>query len=100
MADWLITITSNGGPTQFSPDPLNITLGDTVRWGYRTDQDHQIAIQGVTFTDVLHPTDSSDLFTPQSKGPIPYNCTIHTAETGTINVAVLALCMLLAGARC
>ena len=77
MADWLITIFKpEGGQTQFSPNPLDPVnaQSDTVRWGNRTNEVHEIAIAGVPFTGPLQPGDSSSLFTPQDTGPIPYNC--------------------------
>ena len=54
MPDWSITITKpSGGPTQFSPDPLEATEADIVSWANETGETHQIAIEGGFITDPI-----------------------------------------------
>ena len=101
MPDWSITISSSSGQTQFSPDPLNASASDIVSWANETDQVHQIAISGVTFTEPIKPFQSSKpayVCSGASGSTIPYNCVIpgHT-EKGTIKLAALLLCALLIG---
>ena len=102
MSSWSITITTSGGKTVFSPDPLSpVEVSDDVSWANETDDVHQIAVQGVTFTEPIKPFEPS---TPSyvcngKKGDsIPYNCVIpgHT-ESGTIKIGALLLCALLLG---
>ena len=35
MADWSIAIINNSGQIQFSPNPLDASVNDTVSWGNR-----------------------------------------------------------------
>ncbi|HKO55875.1 MAG TPA: multicopper oxidase domain-containing protein [Thermoanaerobaculia bacterium] len=102
MADWSINIsTSSTGQTQFTDNPLNATINDSVSWANRTNEVHQIAISGVTFTEPIQPFDSSKpayICRGTSGGSIPYQCvTPGHNESGTIKLAALLLCALLAG---
>src|SRR4051812_15233265 len=100
MADRSINIsTSESGQTQFTPNPANYSVNDIVSWANRTNEDHQIAVSGVTFTEVIKPfTSSSPAYICQGTGSIPYKCVTpgHT-ESGTINLVALMLCALLIG---
>jgi FtsP/CotA-like multicopper oxidase with cupredoxin domain len=103
MPDWSINISqSEGGQTQFSPDPLTATAADCVSWANRTNEVHQIAVSGVTFTEKIEPFTSSKptyVCSGSAGTSIPYKCVIpgHT-ESGTIKLAALLLCALLVGA--
>ena len=100
MADRSINIsTSETGKTQFTPDPANYQAKDVVSWANRTNEAHQIAISGLTFTDKIEPfTSSSPAYICPAAGPIPYKCVIpgHT-ESGTINIVAMLLCAFLIG---
>jgi FtsP/CotA-like multicopper oxidase with cupredoxin domain len=102
MADHSINIsTSSTGQTVFTPDPLNAQAKDAVSWANRTNETHQIAIGGVTFTDKIEPfTSSSPAYVTQgaSGSSTPYKCVIpgHT-ESGTIKIVALLMCALLLG---
>jgi FtsP/CotA-like multicopper oxidase with cupredoxin domain len=102
MADKSINISTGGGSgeTLFTPNPLQANANDLVSWANRTNQTHQIAISGVTFTEPIKPfTSSRPTFVVQGTAgtSIPYKCVIpgHT-ESGTIKLAVM-LCALLIG---
>jgi FtsP/CotA-like multicopper oxidase with cupredoxin domain len=102
MASWSITITKPDSTTVFSPDPLApVQVNDDVSWANETDDVHQIAIQGVTFTEPIQPfTPSTPAYLCQgnSGDVIPYNCVIPGhKEKGTIKIGVLLLCALLLG---
>ncbi|MCU1229880.1 MAG: multicopper oxidase type 2 [Acidobacteria bacterium] len=100
MPAWSITILkSSTGQTQFSPDPLDAGVNDTVSWANRTDDVHQIAIDEVPFTEPVEPfTASSPAYVCKGPFPIPYKCVIsgHT-ETGTINLLVLLTSIMIVG---
>src|SRR5882672_10389846 len=102
MADQSINISSTG----FSPNPLNAAANDVVSWANRTNEKHQIAINGVLFTDEIEPfTSSSPAFVCQNDTDpavpviVSYTCVISGhKETGTINIApFLLLCALMIG---
>ena len=98
MPDWSITITKpSGGPTQFSPDPLTATEGDTVSWANETGEAHQIAVEGGFSTDLIEPFQSSSpAFVCQES--TTYKCTVTGhSESGTIKVTALLLFALLIG---
>src|SRR5438105_5128989 len=98
MPDWSITITkSSGGPTQFSPDPLEATEADIVSWANETGETHQIAIEGGFITDPIESFQSSSpAFVCQ--GSTTYKCVVPGhSESGTIKVTALLLFALLIG---
>src|SRR5437588_3547742 len=99
MADRSINIsTSETGKTQFTPDPANYQAKDVVSWANRTNEAHQIAISGQTFTDKIESfTSSSPAYICPAAGPISYKCVIHDNESGTINIVAMLLCAFLIG---
>lgn len=99
MPDWSITITKPSTQTQFTPDPITASVNDTISWANETSDKHQLAINGVPFTDVINPWESSSpAYVCQASATITYTCVIpgHT-ETGTIKIASFLLCLLLFG---
>src|SRR6185295_11157308 len=102
MADWSINISlSTDGKVQFTPDPLNASVADCVSWANRTNDVHQIAVSGVTFTEPIDPfTSSKPVYVCQGTvgTSIPYTCVTpaHT-EKGTIKLVAMILCALLIG---
>jgi FtsP/CotA-like multicopper oxidase with cupredoxin domain len=102
MADWSINISrSSSGQTQFTDNPLNAAINDCVSWANRTNEVHQIAISGATFTEPIQPFTSSKpayVCSGTAGGTITYKCvTPGHNETGTIKLAALLLCALLIG---
>jgi FtsP/CotA-like multicopper oxidase with cupredoxin domain len=105
MPDWSVTI--QGSPATFTPEPLDVGANDTVSWANETEQPHQLAIDGVTFTEPIAPfTSSTPAYVCQNDTDPPENvqvivtCVVpgHSSERGTINIApALLLCALLLG---
>ena len=104
--DWSITIQQgpSSGHAKFKPDPVEANNNDVISWANETNENHQIAIDGVTFTDVIKPFESSTpAYVAQNDGDDPitvsYKCVVPGhSETGTINIApVLLLCAMLLG---
>jgi plastocyanin len=88
-----VTVGPNG-MLQFSPDPVNISVGDTVRWtwgssGHSTTSGSPGFPNGLWDSGIQNqPFTFSHTF--NSAGSFPYYCTVHgqcCGMTGTINVA-------------
>ena len=43
MADFSVDISSEGGTTTFSPDPLNVPAGSLVSWNNQTSANHVVS---------------------------------------------------------
>jgi plastocyanin len=113
MPDFSIIIVSSGGKTDFKPDfpdaevgqPLGAPQFAMVTWDNETGDSHQIAITEETSIDGTRVTvdgyDSGVILAGMSSRQnysvaapegtsIPYFCTMHSGESGTIFVTGVA----------
>lgn len=68
----------------FHPDPVKVSVGDTVTWSNASDEDHNV--RGGPFNSpVLHPGNTFS-FTFTNKGTIKYVCDLHPTMKGTVKV--------------
>jgi plastocyanin len=85
----LITIVARNGSSSFSPNPANVTVGQTVAW-------KNIATGGMTHTATqigggfntgnISNGSTSGLITIGTAGDLNYECSLHPDMTGTLHV--------------
>jgi plastocyanin len=74
------------GSNAYSPNPLTIAKGTTVRWTNNDTIAHtSTSDTGVFSSGNLNAGDHFD-FTFQDSGTFPYHCTIHPGMVGTVVV--------------
>ncbi|HWZ46072.1 MAG TPA: hypothetical protein VNW97_21545 [Candidatus Saccharimonadales bacterium] len=91
---WPITI-SSGTPAKFSPDPQSMDVGDEVFWTNNDSQPHWPGLVNPDGTinttffmpNQIAPKSTSTTFIPNASGALPYKCSLHPNESGTIQVA-------------
>jgi len=90
-ADVTISITGQNGTSSFSPNPANITVGQTVAWKNNdpsTSMVHTATQDGGGFdTGQLAHGSTSAAATITTSGDLPYRCSNHPGTmTGTLHV--------------
>jgi plastocyanin len=90
---WRINITPNpqpDGPAIFQFDqPPQIQVGDQIIWSNNDSAPHFPTPDDSSYTfmpNQIAPHSTSPAFAPGKTGPIPYHCSLHPQETGTIKV--------------
>jgi len=88
-ADVTITIVARNGSSSFSPNPANVTVGQTVAWrnsatGGMTHTATQVG-GGFNTGNIANGSTSSPI-TISSSGDLAYECSIHPDMTGTLHV--------------
>lgn len=82
-----VTITNFG----FSPPTANINVSDQVQWTWASGVTPHSTTATTNSTELwdsgLHPTPFSFSHTFSKAGSFPYFCTLHTFQTGQVNVA-------------
>ncbi len=81
----LLTVTIKGGV--YSPNPVMVTVGQSVNWLNSDSIAHTATDAGVFDTGSIAPTSAADapvLFS--SVGTFNYHCTIHPNETASVVV--------------
>jgi len=97
MADFSVDISSEGGTTTFSPDPLNVPAGSLVSWNNQTSVNHVVSAPAQGGAGAVPAFQTTDTFPGLSTTPeyyIPsgapagtnYPYTLDTGESGTITV--------------
>jgi plastocyanin len=93
---WPIAI-KKSTPATFDPNPLNAVVGDEIFWTNNDGQPHWPGlVQGNTINKTffmpnqIAPNSTSTTFIPNAAGPLPYRCSLHPNESGTIQVAASA----------
>lgn len=87
-ADVLITITGISGGNSFSPNPANVTVGQTVAWrnsGGTTHTATQNGGAGFNTGNIQNGYTSAPIAI-MTAGNLGYHCEIHTTMVGTLNV--------------
>jgi plastocyanin len=70
----------------FSPDPINITTGTTVRWTNQDGVPHTSTSDGAGWDSGSLSNGQQFSFTFNTPGSFPYHCTFHPSMLGTVNV--------------
>jgi len=82
----LLTVTIQNGV--FSPNPVMVTVGQSVNWLNRDTGAHTATASGLFDTGSIPPTSAHDVpVTFNSVGTFTYQCTLHANETATVVVA-------------
>lgn len=90
----VVSIVGNSGSNSYSPNPLEIKVGDTVTWINNDSSPHTVTSSSSSSSssedsnfdsDVLR-RDETFSFTFDREGEYSYFCTLHPSMTGTIIV--------------
>ncbi|MFH2049641.1 MAG: cupredoxin family copper-binding protein [bacterium] len=71
----------------FSPDPVNITTGTTVRWTNQDGVPHTSTSDGAVWNSGTLGNGQQFSYTFNTPGSYPYHCNFHPSMLGTINVS-------------
>jgi plastocyanin len=75
----------------YTPDPVMISVGTTVRWTNNDDVEHTVTSDtGLFDSDDLDPGESFE-YRFDVPGTYPYHCEIHPSVQGTVIVADVAI---------
>lgn len=86
-ADVTIQIIANNGSMSFSPNPTNVTVGQTVAWRNAHSQTHTATANGGAFdTGSIAPGATSAPESMTVAGAFPYHCDIHPSMVATLQV--------------
>jgi plastocyanin len=70
----------------FSPNPVTVPVGSTVRWVNQDDIPHNVVSDDKSFKSKALDTDESFTYTFTKPGTYTYFCSIHPKMTGKIVV--------------
>ena len=70
----------------FSPNPITVVAGTTVRWSNQDDIPHNIVSDDKSFKSKALDTDETFTYTFTKPGTYTYFCSIHPKMTGKIVV--------------
>ena len=70
----------------FSPNPLVVAVGSTIRWTNQDDIPHNVVGDDKSFKSKALDTDDSFTYTFTKPGTYTYFCSIHPKMTGKIVV--------------
>ena len=70
----------------FSPNPLTVPAGTTIRWTNRDDIPHNVVSDDKSFKSKVLDTDETFAYTFAKPGTYTYFCSIHPKMTGKIVV--------------
>ena len=86
-ADVTINIVGMNGSNSYSPNPANVTVGQTVSWHNSDSTTHTATQTGGGFnTGNIGPGGTSAPIPITTAGDLAYHCTIHPTMTGTLHV--------------
>jgi plastocyanin len=86
-ADVVVTIAAENGNMSFSPNPVNVTVGQRVAWRNSAGQVHTATQNSGTFdTGNINSGNQSSAITMGTAGSFSYHCAIHPSMVGTVNV--------------
>ena len=72
--------------TGFTPDPITIRLGDTIRWIFRDDFSHRLVSDDLGFDSMGRYLDSVWTYKPTTVGTFAYRDSANSRAQGTIIV--------------
>lgn len=71
----------------FSPNPVNVSMGDTVVWTNRDGFAHTVTADGGSFSSPSMAGSATFSHTFSAMGSFAYHCNIHPEMTGTVVVS-------------
>ncbi len=76
------------GSNSYSPNPVNVRVGQQVRWRNDDVIAHTATRSGSGGFDtgIINPGQTSSPITITTAGALSYFCTLHPTMTGTLNV--------------
>ena len=86
-ADVVINIVAENGANSFSPNPANVTVGQTVSWHNVAGTTHTATQNGGGFnTGNIGNGGTSSPIQMNTAGDLGYHCSIHPTMVGTLHV--------------
>jgi aldose sugar dehydrogenase len=86
-ADVTINIVGDNGSNSYSPNPANVTAGQTVSWHNSDNMTHTATQDGGGFnTGNIASGATSAPITINTQGDLAYHCTIHPTMVATLHV--------------
>ena len=86
-ADVTINIVGMNGANSYSPNPANVTAGQTVSWHNSDSITHTATQTGGGFsTGNIAAGATSSPITINTQGDLAYHCTIHPTMVGALHV--------------
>ena len=82
----LVKIVANAGSNSFSPNPVEVKVGETVTWINDDSGRHTITSKDGTFDSGVMGKGQSYSFTFDKAGQYPYFCSPHPGMVGTVVV--------------
>jgi plastocyanin len=70
----------------FSPNPLTVPAGSTIRWTNQDDIPHNVVSEDKSFKSKVLDTDETFTYTFTKPGTYTYFCSIHPKMTGKVVV--------------
>ena len=70
----------------FSPNPLTVPTGSTIRWTNHDDIPHNVVSDDKSFKSKVLATDEAFTYTFTKPGTYTYSCSIHPKMTGKVVV--------------
>jgi len=70
----------------FSPNPLTVPAGSTIRWTNQDDIPHNVVSDDKSFKSKVLDTDETFTYTFTKPGTYTYFCSIHPKMTGKVVV--------------
>ena len=81
-----VKIVANAGSNSFSPNPVEVKVGETVTWINDDSGRHTITSKDGTFDSGVMGKGQSYSFTFDKAGQYPYFCSPHPGMVGTVVV--------------
>ncbi|HEV8386696.1 MAG TPA: cupredoxin family copper-binding protein [Nitrososphaera sp.] len=82
----LVRIVANAGSNSFSPNPVEVKVGETVTWINDDSGRHTVTSKDCTFDSGVMGKGQSFSFTFDEAGQYPYYCEPHPNMVGTVVV--------------
>jgi plastocyanin len=82
----VVKIVANAGSNSFSPNPVEIKVGETVTWINDNSGRHTLTSKDVVFDSGMMGKGQSFSFTFDKAGEYPYFCEPHPNMVGTVVV--------------
>jgi manganese oxidase len=82
----LVKIVANAGSNSFSPNPVEVKVGETVTWINDDSGRHTVTSKDGTFDSGVMGKGQSFSFTFDKSGQYPYFCSPHPGMVGTVVV--------------
>src|SRR5919112_4290137 len=82
----LVKIVANSGSNSFSPNPVEVKVGETVTWINDDSGRHTVTSKDGVFNSELMGRGQSFSYTFDKAGEYPYSCSPHPNMVGTVVV--------------